>query len=57
MSYPAANSAVDRLETEGVLRETTGQQRYREFQADEVLDVLNRPTEEIPSPEKLIASD
>lgn len=57
MSYPAANSAVDRLETEGVLRETTGQQRYREFQADEVLDVLNKPTEEIPSPEKLIASD
>src|SRR6056297_2213197 len=37
MTYQAANSAVDQLVENGVLRETTGQQRYREFQADEVL--------------------
>jgi len=57
MSYPAANSAIDRLEAEGVLRETTGQQRYREFQAEEVLECLNQPVENIPSPGELIATN
>jgi len=55
MSYPAANKAVDRLEADGLLRERTGQQRYREFQAMDVLDVLNRDIEEIPAPGELIA--
>lgn len=50
MSYPAANKAVDRLESDGVLREETGKERYREFQATAVLDVLNRDVEEIPAP-------
>lgn len=55
MTYPTANSAIDRLAEDGVLRETTGQRQYREFQADEVLDVLNRPAEEIPSPGEIIS--
>jgi DNA-binding Lrp family transcriptional regulator len=55
MSYPAANKAVDRLEADGLLRERTGQQRYREFQAMDVLDVLNRDIEETPAPGELIA--
>lgn len=50
MSYPAANKAVDRLESDGVLREETGKERYREFQATAVLDVLNRDASEIPAP-------
>jgi Fic family protein len=50
MSYPAANKAVDRLESDGVLREETGKERYREFQATAVLDVLNRDVSEIPAP-------
>jgi Fic family protein len=50
MSYPAANKAVDRLESDGVLREETGKERYREFQATAVLDVLNRDVTEIPAP-------
>lgn len=55
MSYPATNKAVDRLENDGLLDEQTGQERYREFQATEVLDVLNRDVEEIPNPGELIA--
>jgi len=55
MSYPAANNAVNRLEADGVLEERTGQERYREFQAMGILDVLNRDSEEIPSPGELIA--
>lgn len=50
MSYPAANKAVDRLESDGVLYEETGKERYREFQATAVLDVLNRDVSEIPAP-------
>jgi Fic family protein len=55
MSYPAANKAIDRLEDDGLIEEQTGQERYREFQATEVLDMLNRDVEEIPSPGELIA--
>ncbi len=55
MSYPAANNAVDRLEADGVIEERTGQERYREFQATEILDVLNRSSDEIPDPGALIA--
>jgi len=55
MSYQAANKAVDRLEADGVVEELTGQERYREFQASEVLDVLNRSSDEIPFPGELMA--
>jgi Fic family protein len=54
MSYPAANNAVDRLEAGGLIEEQTGQERYREFQATEVLDALNRDPDEIPSPGELM---
>ena len=56
MSYPAANNAVHHLVDDGVLRETTGQEQYREFQADEVLNILNRPAKDVPSPGALISS-
>lgn len=55
MTYPAANNAVTQLAEDEVLRETTGQQQYREFQADEVLDILNKSVEEIPTPEELLS--
>lgn len=55
MSYPAANNAVDRLEANGLIEEQTGKERYREFRATEVLDVLNRGIGEIPSPGELMA--
>jgi Fic family protein len=55
MSYPAANTAVDRLESDGILREETGKERYREFQATAVLDVLNRDVEELPTPRDIVS--
>lgn len=57
MSYPAANQAISILEEDGVLRERTQKERYREFQADEVLDALNKDVEDIPSPEALIEDE
>lgn len=57
MSYPAARSAIQELEEDGILRERTGKDRYQEFQSDEVLDALNRDAEKLPSPEKLIEAD
>lgn len=56
MTYPAANDAVERLVTDGILRERTGKERYREFQADGVLDVLNRSAETVPAPGELVSS-
>jgi len=55
MSYPAANKAVDRLEADGLLEERTGKERYREFQATEVLEILNRDSTEIPEPGALLS--
>lgn len=57
MTYPAANSAIRALEEDGLLRERTGKERYQEFQADEVLDALNRNVAEIPSPESFMEQD
>lgn len=54
VTYPPANRAVKRLEADGVLRETTGKSRYREFQADDILDVINRSADEIPDPGELM---
>jgi Fic family protein len=36
----AVNEAMNRLETDGVVVETTGKQRYRRFQAHDVLDIV-----------------
>ena len=57
MTYPAANNAIKRLHDDGVLRERTGKERYQEFQADEVLDTLNRHIEDIPSPESFMEQE
>jgi Fic family protein len=42
VSYPAANTAVARLERLGLLRETTGGRYGRVFAAEEVLRILER---------------
>ncbi|MWG34712.1 Fic family protein [Halomarina oriensis] len=55
MTYPAANKAIDELVSEGVLEETTGKQRYREFAAVDVLELLDRPSDDIPSPARLLS--
>ena len=56
MSYPAANNAIEQLVADGILRERTGKERYREYQADEVLEILNKSATEIPSPGELISN-
>ncbi len=56
VTNPIANSAARTLESEGVLIETTGQERYQEFDAVEVLEVLNRSPDELPAPSELMAS-
>jgi Fic family protein len=57
MSYPTANKAISVLVDDGILRERTGKERYQEFQADEVLDALNKDADEIPSPEAFMEED
>ncbi len=57
MTYPAANNAIGILEDDGLLRERTGKERYQQFQADEVLDALNRDIENIPSPESFMEQE
>lgn len=53
-SVAATNTAVGRLEEDGTIRETTGQERYREFQADAILEVLNKSNDELPTPSELV---
>lgn len=47
MAYRTANKAVDRLEEDGVLEETTGQSRNRVYRAKEVFDIIQKPVDEL----------
>lgn len=47
MSFNTANTAVGRLESDGVLEEVTGQSRNRVFRADEVFNIIQKPTDEL----------
>lgn len=47
VTNPTANKAINRLSNDGILYERTGQQRYRVFEAREVLDVIEKPVSEI----------
>ncbi|MFD1562727.1 Fic family protein [Haloarchaeobius amylolyticus] len=40
---PTAYRAIDQLEDEGVLEETTGKERNREYRAREIFEILERP--------------
>lgn len=40
---PTAYRAIDRLEEEGLLEETTGNERNREYRAREIFEILERP--------------
>jgi Fic family protein len=43
MSDQTARNAIQELVSDGILVEVTGKQRYREFKAVEIFDVLDRP--------------
>lgn len=51
VTYPTANRAVDRLETDGVLLEMTGNQRNRRFVAEDIYDIIRLPVDEIATTE------
>lgn len=48
IGFKTVAKEVRRLEAAGLLREVTGQRRYRVFCADEVLRLLDRPLADIP---------
>lgn len=54
MTYQGANNAVKRLEDDGVIQEITGKQQYRVFRAEEVMEIIERPAENLPEPNELI---
>jgi Fic family protein len=41
-----ARNAIGELEAQDVLTETTGKERYREFKAVDIFEILNKPVEE-----------
>jgi Fic family protein len=47
MTYNTANTAVGRLEDDGVLEEITGHQRNRVYRAREVFDIIQKPVDEL----------
>jgi len=48
VSFQAASTALHALADSGIVRERTGQSRYRVFAAEEVIAVLARPFGEDP---------
>ena len=38
-----ARNVLSELEASGILEETTGKQRYREYKAIDIFDILSRP--------------
>ena len=55
--YETANTAVERLEADGVLTEITGRERNRVFRATEIMEIVERPASELPAPEALVDID
>lgn len=57
MSYQSANNAVEALVDDGVLDEITGNRQYRVFKAVEIMDIIERPSGEVPDPGEIISVD
>lgn len=45
VSHQTARNAIHELESQGVLTETTGKERYQEFKAVDIFDILTRSFE------------
>lgn len=54
MSYPAANTAVDRLVDSDVLIQVEERERNREFVATDVMAIVERDAAELPSPAEVL---
>ena len=60
MSFKSAQKNVDKLVAAGLLREVTGQKRYRVYCADEILSLLDEPLDALttaPPPLPEVAAD
>lgn len=53
VSYPTANDAMSRLEADGVVTEITGQEQYRVFRAEEIMEIVERAADQLPDPETM----
>lgn len=51
--YQTANNAVDRLESDDVVAEITGNDQNRVFRAAEIMDIVERPASQLPDPSDL----
>ena len=45
MSHQTARNAITELETAGVLEETTGKERYQEYRAVDIFEILTESFE------------
>ena len=52
--YQTANNAVDRLEDDDVVTEITGNAQNRVFRAEEIMEIVERPAQNLPNPEDLV---
>jgi Fic family protein len=54
VSYATANNAVERLETDGIIEETTGREWGRVFRATEVMEIVERDARSLPDANDLV---
>ncbi|WEL17369.1 Filamentation induced by cAMP protein Fic [Halorhabdus sp. SVX81] len=52
--YQTANNAVERLESDEVITEITGNKQNRVFRAEEIMEIVERPARELPDPGALV---
>lgn len=57
MTYQSAHNAVNRLEDDGVLAEITGNEQNRVYRAAEIMDIVERPADRLPTPAEVIDDD
>lgn len=54
VTYQTANNAVDKLETDGVVEEITGNEQNRVFRATEIMDIVERTATTLPDPAEFV---
>ncbi len=52
--YQTANNAVETLESDGVVEEITGNDQNRVFRAAEIMDIVERPANQLPGSDELV---
>lgn len=52
--YQTANNAIETLATDGVVEEVTGNDQNRVFRATEIMDIVERPANQLPESGELV---